>query len=219
MPTRTDPERDASRRAILAAALAHVPFDGWTQTALNAGAADAGLSADNVLLVFPDGPIEAVEFWSGDADRAMLEALASHDLATLRTAERVALAVRLRLQALIAHREALRRALGLLALPHNALRAAPLGWRTVDAIWWAAGDRATDFNFYSKRLLLSGVYGATVLFFLEDRSANCTATWAFLERRITDVLTIPRAMAALRESRAKLPNPFELLRRDSSAPR
>src|SRR5262245_47860650 len=142
---------DEARRAILEAALPHVPFDGWTQATLNAAAADAGLDATTALRVFPGGPAEAVRFWSTDSDRRMLLALEGMDLAAMRTRERVAAAVRARLAPLAAHREALRRALALMALPLNVPWAPQLGWRTIDAIWWAAGDRSTDFNFYTKR--------------------------------------------------------------------
>jgi ubiquinone biosynthesis protein COQ9 len=142
----------------------------------------------------------------------MLQALEAMDLAGMRTRARVAAAIRQRLSAVAPHREALRRALGILALPHNAPRAAELTWRTVDAIWWAAGDTATDWNFYSKRGLLAGVYGATLLRFLEDRSEGCAETWEFLDRRIEDTLRIPQALASLRARLPRLPDPFALLR-------
>jgi ubiquinone biosynthesis protein COQ9 len=217
MPSATERARvagfdaDEARRAILEAALPHVPFDGWTQGTLNAAAADAGLDATTVLRVFPGGPAEVVRFWSADADRRMLLALEGMDLASMRTRERVAAAVRARLAPLATHREALRRALALMTLPLNAPYAPQLGWRTVDAIWWAAGDRSTDFNFYTKRALLAGVYGATLLFFLEDRSDGAGETWAFLDRRIADVMAVPKALAGLGERLGKLPNPLAFL--------
>ena len=219
MQTRTDPDIDAARRAILLAALPHVPFEGWTAAALAAGARDLGRDEADALLAFPEGGLEAVVFWSRDADRAMLETLAGMDLSGLRTRDRVVAAIRHRLAAVAPHREALRRALGLLALPHNAPRAADLTWRTVDAIWWAAGDTATDWNFYSKRALLAGVYGATLLRFLEDRSDGGTDTWAFLDRRIADTMRIPKAVASLRETLSRLPDPFALLRARGGAAR
>ena len=212
MPTGTDIGHEALRRAVLAAALPHVPFEGWTVAALTAGARDLGRDEADALLAFPEGGLEAVIFWSRDADREMLEALAAMDLSALRTRERIIAAIRQRLTAVAPHHEALRRALGILALPHNAPRAAELTWRTVDAVWWAAGDTATDWNFYSKRALLAGVYGATLLRFLEDRSEGCTETWAFLDRRIADTMAIPKAAARLRETLARLPDPFALLR-------
>jgi ubiquinone biosynthesis protein COQ9 len=208
----TDPGQDELRRAVLAATLPHVPFEGWTMAALSAGARDLGRDEADALLAFPEGGLDAVLFWSRDADRRMLAALEATDLSALRTRERVTTAIRQRLTEVAPHREALRRALGLLALPHNAPRAAELTWRTVDAIWWAAGDTATDWNFYSKRALLAGVYGATLLRFLEDRSEGCADTWAFLDRRIADTMRIPKAAARLREGLARLPDPFALLR-------
>lgn len=212
MQTGTDLDHDALRRTVLEATLAHVPFDGWTQASLNAGAADAGLSEGSALQAFPGGPVEAIAFWAAEADRNMLAALEAQEVGKLRVRERIATAIRIRLEAVAAHREALRRALGILALPHNAPRAAELTWRTVDAIWWAAGDTATDFNFYSKRALLVGVYGATLLRFLDDRSEGAAETWAFLDRRIADVMRVPQVMGRLREQLGKLPNPFALLR-------
>jgi len=210
--TGTEIDHDVVCRAILHAALAHVPFDGWSQLSLNAGARDAGYDATMVMRVFPGGPIDAIVFWSTDADRRMLAELADRDVAKMKVRERIATAIRARLEAVTPHREALRRALGMLALPHNAPRGAELTWRTVDAIWWAAGDTATDWNFYSKRALLVGVYGTTLLRFLDDRSEGGAETWSFLDRRIADVMRVPKALADVQRQLAKLPNPLALLR-------
>jgi ubiquinone biosynthesis protein COQ9 len=123
------------------------------------------------------------------------------------------LAVRLRLTANAAHREAIRRALAILAMPIHAPLAARLLYATVDAIWYALGDRSTDYNFYTKRMLLAGVYSATVLYWLNDKSAENTETWDFLDRRIADVMRIPQAMGRLGKLAEKLPDPLRLLRR------
>jgi ubiquinone biosynthesis protein COQ9 len=120
----------------------------------------------------------------------MLERLAALDLPTMKIRERVAAAVRLRLEAVADHREAVRRGMAFFALPPNG----PLGlsclYRTVDAVWHGIGDRSTDYNFYSKRLLLSGVYSSTLMFWLNDKSDGEEATWAFLDRRISEVLKV-----------------------------
>jgi ubiquinone biosynthesis protein COQ9 len=147
------------------------------------------------------------------ADREMLADLKKHDLAALKIRERVTLAVKLRLERWTPHREAVRRALALAPLPPFAggvLR----GWYdTVDAIWRAAGDKSTDFNFYTKRGLLAGVYGATVLFWLDDRSENCANTWAFLGRRIDEVMQFPKLRARVTERLKLLPDPRGILER------
>jgi ubiquinone biosynthesis protein COQ9 len=196
------------RERIVEAALPHVPFDGWTPETLRLAAQDAGYEPVMALRVFPRGPIEAIEFWNTLADRRMLEALERENLASLKIRARVALGVRRRIEAAGPHREAVRRALGLLSLPHNAPLAATTLWRTVDAIWYAAGDTATDFNYYSKRGLLAGVYSATVLYWLEDKSEGQEATWQFLDRRIADVMKVPQVLGSLGERLAAFPNPF-----------
>ncbi|HTP81591.1 MAG TPA: COQ9 family protein [Alphaproteobacteria bacterium] len=203
-------DHDRARQEIIAAALPHVPFDGWTLETLRRAAADAGYEPLTALRVFPRGPIEAIEAWVTLADRRMLEALERQDEGKLKVRERVAAAIRLRLQELGPHREAVRRALALLALPHNAPLAGRLVWGTVDAIWYAAGDTATDFNYYSKRGLLAGVYSATVMYWLEDKSEGFADTWTFLDRRLADVLRVPQALARLREGLgrfARFPRP------------
>ena len=205
-------DRDAVREAIIDATLPHVPFDGWMQGALQQGAVDAGHDKVMALRVFPGGPIEAVEYWSQFADRRMLAALEGRDLAAMKVRERIAAAIRARLEQTAAHREAVRRALALLALPLNAGKAPALLWRTVDAIWYAAGDTATDFNYYTKRGLLAGVYSATVLYWLEDRSEGFADTWSFLDRRIADVMRVPQALGAIGKRLASLPSPLSLLK-------
>ncbi|HXV23755.1 MAG TPA: COQ9 family protein, partial [Alphaproteobacteria bacterium] len=152
---------EEKRRRLLAASLTHVPFDGWTGAAMLAGARDIALSPAEAANAFPGGPIEMIELMSMEADQRMLEAMEREDLASLKVRDRVALGVRRRLELYAEDREAIRRALAVLALPQNGPLALRLLYRTVDAIWYAAGDTATDFNFYTKRALLAGVYGAT----------------------------------------------------------
>ncbi|MBM3515680.1 MAG: COQ9 family protein, partial [Alphaproteobacteria bacterium] len=110
------------------------------------------------------------------------------------------------------HREAVRRALPAATL-RDPLRGAEALYRTVDAIWRAVGDKSIDFNFYTKRALLAAVYGSTLLYWLDDRSNNCANTWAFLDRRIADVMKVPKLQAAVRDRLAKLPDPIGILRR------
>jgi ubiquinone biosynthesis protein COQ9 len=202
----------AQRQRLLDAVLYEAPFEGWTEAALFAGARAAGLAPNAALNLFPGGMMEVLEAWHRRADAEMVEALAAQDLAALRVPERIALAVRTRLEQALPHREAVRAGLAYLANPLHAPRAARFGYATVDAIWRAVGDRATDFSFYTKRATLAGVYGATVLYWLNDRSPGTTETWAFLQRRLADVGRIPRARAQLRRLTEHLPNPFRLFK-------
>jgi ubiquinone biosynthesis protein COQ9 len=188
------------RDRILLAALPHVAFDGWSAKALRAGAADAGIEPQDLLHAFPD-TADAVAHFSDWADRKAIAALEKADKASLRTHQRIALGVRTRLEAMAPWREAARIATAWLAVPTRAPLAARLLYRTCDRIWRAAGDKSTDFNFYTKRGLLSGVVLSTMLYWLQDKSEGNTATWAFLTRRIDEVVTvggrIGKARAAL----------------------
>jgi ubiquinone biosynthesis protein COQ9 len=179
------------RDSIVQGALIHAAFDGWTMKALAAGAADAGLTSDDAARAFPNGVVQAAEHLSDWADRLMLARLALQDVDSMRMRDRIILGVRARLEVLAANREGARWVLGFTALPAHAGLASRCVYRTVDAIWHAAGDRSADFSFYTKRGLLAAVYGSTVLYWLADDSENSADTWTFLDRRIADVMRIP----------------------------
>lgn len=204
-------ERQEVRREILTALLPNVPFDGWSETALRRAAVATGREAAAARRAFPGGPIEAVDVFIAEADARMEQELAGRDLASLKIRERIATAVRVRLETHARHREAVRRALSLQLLPGNAPRALRGLYRTVDRIWWLCGDNATDFNHYTKRALLAGVYATTLVHWLNDESDGAEDTWAFLDRRIADVMQIQKARGRFDKLMARLPNPVGLL--------
>ena len=187
--SKSKPVADA-KDTILLAALPHVAFDGWSMTALEAGTADAGLAKADLLHAFPGGIADAITHWSDFADRKAVQAMQAADMAHLRTHQRVAMGVWARLEAMGRWRDAARKATAWLAVPRHALLATRLAYRTCDAIWRAAGDTSTDFNFYTKRALLSGVVLSTTLYWLQDSSEGNQASSAFLDRRIAEVLRI-----------------------------
>jgi ubiquinone biosynthesis protein COQ9 len=204
---------DLLRDRVLLALLPDVPFDGWTRTALKCAGENVGVSGTQLATLFPRGPRDVAAWFSDWADRQTAAALRDEPLATLKVRERIALGVRTRLDILLPHREALRRALTLFALPMNLPLGAKLLYGTVDTIWRAAGDRSTDFNFYTKRGLLAGVYAATTLYWLDDRSDETQATSEFLHRSLDEVLAIPSIRARL----DRLPHPLRALRNRFSA--
>lgn len=206
-------EHDALRDSILEATLPHVPFDGWTARALAAGENDAGLGEGASYRAFPDGMAEMAAHASDYFDRKMLASLEKCDLASMKVRERVAAGVRARIEACIPHKEAHRRLLAYLALPTHKALAARLAWETCNRIWYAAGDEATDFNYYTKRGLLFPVYTTTVLYWHADRSKSSADTWGYLERRIGDVMKIPGYQARFKRSLSNLPNPLRFLKR------
>lgn len=202
-----------TRAAVLAAALPDVAFDGWTTKLMRAAAEAAGISHGDLRLAFPGGITDLVDCFLEDGDRRMAEALGSRDLASLKIRERITLAVRTRIEVDAQHREAVRRAVTLLSLPLSGATGPHALYRTVDAIWRAVGDTSTDFNFYTKRAILAGVYSAVTITWFGDESEGFADTWAFLDRRIGDVMQIEKAKAGVKKLGALLPDPLALLGR------
>lgn len=188
------------KSSLLDAALPHVAFDGWSDSILSRVAEEVGVSAEEAKALFPRGAVDLALAFHARGDGAMVEALGAAELQTMRYSDRIAHAVRLRLEAIEGEREAVRRAASLFALPQNAAAGAGAVWGTADAIWVALGDTSEDLNWYSKRATLSAVYSATLLYWLGDESADHEATWAFLARRIEDVMRIEKVKGGLRKN-------------------
>ncbi|MBM3507859.1 MAG: COQ9 family protein [Alphaproteobacteria bacterium] len=186
----------AARAAILAAALPDARIHGWMDAVMQRAIAATGVDAPLAARAFPRGARSLVEEFHRAADRNMAAALRQHDLPETRTGQRIALAVRLRIEAMAdasaprgAERVSARRAVALLALPENAVVAAGALARTSDAIWRAVGDRSVDFSWYTKRASLGAIYAATTLVWLQDESDGAAETWSFLGRRLKDIAT------------------------------
>ena len=186
------------RTRLLQAILLHVPFDGWSEVAFAAAAADCGLTSAQARAAAPRGAVDLAIDHHKVGDASMIAALKAADLAGLRFRERVAFALRTRLK-VMTDREVVRRASALFALPHLAPEGARLIWGTADAVWTALGDTDTDLNWYTKRATLSAVWASVVLFWLGDDSPDGQATSEFIDRRIDGVMQIEKVKAQVRD--------------------
>ena len=191
----------STKDILLDAALMHVPFDGWSDAALAAALDDTGLDTTAAKAVFPRGAVDMALAYHARGDAQMLAALQAADLGDMRFRDRVAYAVRLRLE-VVEDKELVRRGMTLFALPPYAADGARALWQTADHIWQALGDTSQDVNWYTKRATLSAVYTATVLYWLGDTSEGDAATWAFLDRRIDNVMQIETLKAKARTNPA-----------------
>jgi ubiquinone biosynthesis protein COQ9 len=200
------------RERLIEAMLPDVPFDGWSHMALRVAAAQIGMPVAEAEALFPRGAPDLVAGFSRWADRRMLDWFEAAPAESASTAARIKRALALRFEIVQPWREAVRRALSVLAMPPHALLGLRLLYETVDAIWYAAGDRATDFSFYTKRATLAGIYSATLLHWLDDRSEGFAATQAFLDRRFGELRHLTEARSRLDGALARLPNPVRLLR-------
>ena len=192
------------RAALMDAALAHVPFDGWTEVTFRAACADTGVDHALARAVCPRGALDLALAHHAAGDRKMLDWIAATDLSAMRFRDRIAAAVRFRLEA-AEDREVVRRGVTLFALPQHAADGAKAIWGTCDLIWTALGDTSEDANWYTKRATLSGVYSSTLLYWLGDASPDHVATWDFLDRRIDNVMQFEKFKAQVRGSSALKP--------------
>ncbi|MEH3158898.1 MAG: COQ9 family protein [Sphingomonas taxi] len=186
---------DEIRARIAPGIAANAAFDGWGDAARDMAADAEGIDRDVARLAFPGGAVDMIDAWFASIDTAMAVALPPATLAAMKIRARITALVEARMDAVAPVRESLRRAMAILAMPQNAARAARLGWRSVDLMWRMAGDTATDYNHYTKRTILLGVYAATMTVFLNDDSEGHADTRAFLSRRIDGIMRFEKAKA------------------------
>jgi ubiquinone biosynthesis protein COQ9 len=192
------PERSAERDEAILAMVPLVPEHGWSLATLRR----ALPAPEDAELLFGNGVADIIETYADLADRRMEQAASGTDMTELGLTRRVRTVIALRLAALRADREAIRRALSVLTVYPGA--AARITARTVDSIWHAAGDRSADFSWYTKRAILAGIYGSTLLFWLNDGSEDDAATLEFLDRRLAGIGRLGKAKARVNTSLARL---------------
>lgn len=197
MTGRADLTLDELRLALAPAVADAAAFDGWDKAAVASAARAGGVDPRVAALAFPGGAMDAIAAWVETVDAAMARACPAESLTALPVRARIATLVRFRLDALKGREEALRRALAVMALPRNAASSLRLGWHSADAMWRLAGDTASDYNHYTKRAILAGVYAATLAVFASDESEAKMETLAFLDRRIEGVMRFEKAKARL----------------------
>ena len=199
---------DELRIALAPRIAAAAIFDGWNETALAEAARVVGIDPAVARLAFPGGAMEMIASWVESIDAEMAAAFDPMILAQMPIRERIRSLVWFRLEAVGGLEEALRRALAIQAMPQNLARTAKLGWASADVMWRLAGDTATDYNHYSKRAILAGIYAATLTVFVEDESAGKAETRAFLDRRIEGVMRFEKTKARLLRPRER----FDVMR-------
>lgn len=183
------------RRQLAPAIADAAVFDGWSEIAVAAAAELEGVDPAVAAFAFSGGAMAMIAAWVAACDAAMAESWPAERLAELKIRERIRTLVQFRLDYVTPQQEALARALAIMALPQNAPQALKLGWHSADLMWRLAGDTSTDYNHYTKRTILAGIYAATLSVLAHDRSEGQGDTRAFLERRIDGVMKFEKAKA------------------------
>lgn len=201
------------KKELLNAILPHVAFDGWSEASFRAAVVDCDADMTLARAVCPRGALDLAVAYHKSADDEMVRRLSEADLSQMRFRDKVSAAVQFRLQA-IDDKEAVRRAVTLFSLPQHAPEGAHLVWQTAGLIWETLGDISTDYNWYTKRATLSGVYSSTLLYWLGDQSPDHQSTWSFLDRRIENVMMFEKFKAKAKDSalgKAFMSGPGKLL--------
>lgn len=194
-------------RAALAPLIArNAAFDGWSAAAVESAAAQLEIDLDVAALAYKGGAMAMVDGWIESIDLELAHRKPAEKLQTMKIRERITALLATRLEIMNPDREALRRAMTIMAMPQNIVRATKIGWRSADRMWRLAGDTASDFNHYTKRATLSAVYGSTLSIFVNDESEDFAATRAFLDRRIDNVMQFEKVKAQARARREYVPS-------------
>jgi ubiquinone biosynthesis protein COQ9 len=188
------------RRELALAVGENAVFDGWTRRAVESAAAQLGIDPVQARLAMPKAQAGLIDCYIEQVDRALAASFSAEQLADMKIRAKIRALVWRRLEIMGPAREAVRRALAILAMPQNVPLALRIGWRSADLMWHIAGDTSTDFNHYTKRVTLGAVYGSTLLVWLDDQSEGWSETAAFLDRRIDDVMKIEKLKADWRGS-------------------
>lgn len=185
-----DPTLDEIREALAPRLAANAAFDGWNDAAVESACAEIGLDADLGKLALKGGAMVLIDAWIASVDAEMARRLPPETLNAMKIRDKITALVATRLEIAAPDREGQRRALAIMAMPQNLAATARIGWRSADRMWRLAGDTATDFNHYTKRVTLSAVYASTLSVFVNDESEDFADTRAFLDRRIDNVMRL-----------------------------
>lgn len=199
-----------AKTKLLLAILPHVAFSGWSSLAIEQGCADMGVDPQEATILFPGGIKEMILWYSTYADQEMISHLQAELNELNGVKAKVFRAIQLRFQHNLRYREAIRLGLAYLLLPWHQAAAWSSLYQTVDGVWYAIGDQSVDFNFYTKRLTLAGIYSSTLFYWLQDSSDNHEKTWEFLNKRLQDTARIPKIRQQLKSARQHFPSPFRL---------
>ena len=205
-PLPEDPTLDEIREAVAPRLASHAAFDGWNDKAVESAAMEVGVDADLAKLSLKGGAMALIEAWIGSVDAEMARRLPPEKLAAMKIRERITALVATRLEIAAPDREGQRRAIAIMAMPQNVAAATRIGWRSADRMWRLAGDTATDFNHYTKRMTLSAVYASTLAVFVNDESDGFAETRAFLDRRIENVMQFEKAKAQAKKRSEYIPS-------------
>ncbi|KAK7363319.1 hypothetical protein VNO77_05458 [Canavalia gladiata] len=179
---------------VLHASLPHVIKLGWTEAALIAGARDVGLSP-SIVGSLSRKEAALIEFFMDECLQRLVDKIDSDkSLKNLTPSDCISKLIRFRLEMQAPYISTWPQALSIQAQPANVPTSFKQRAMLMDEIWHAAGDNASDIDWYAKRTILGGIYSTTEIYMLTDSSPDFRDTWAFLDARVKDAFDLKKTI-------------------------
>ena len=189
--TNEDDEDEQIRESILSASLKFVPGYGWTKHAVEAGTESLGYPTVTAGVI-SDPDISLIHYHYRVSNEKLIKLMKKEMEEQKASGQEVKVtkflkkSIEQRLIMNVPYMSRWAEALAIMTYPQNAPNSLTLGLELVDSMWHVGGDTNVDMSWYSKRLILLGIYKTTELAMMQDQSDGYLDTWAFLDRRFDD---------------------------------
>ena len=187
---------ERQRKKILNQALVDINTYGFNKNMLIKAAENCNFSEGTLGRLFPEGIYELKEYFFNETDIEMLKKINRIKNKNIRIRDKIYNGVIIRLEIFQKNKDAIKHIF--VSESSNPIKSVKNLWNTADLIWKSAGDTSTDYNHYTKRLLLSWVYLSTLLCWFSDSKKDIKETKLFLNRRIDEVLKFGKKSASIK---------------------
>ena len=191
------------RQVVLRFAKEFVSEKGLTKNCLVNISKKYGLNTDETDLLFPQGNIDLIKFALEQLNNDLEVYCRQIDLIRLPIHKRIRKVLLSKISLMNKDKPFYRTIFLNLLIPKKNFSLSSQLYNSVDQLWFIAGDSSTDFNFYTKRLILSGIYSRVMLFFFNNN--NQEELENILDESLKRVSKIPEIKSKLKIFKEYLP--------------
>lgn len=196
------------RNKILIEAKPYIIDYGWSKKMFKEVSKHSKYGLDLVLILFPQGYINLLQLYLDDLNLKMTYESKKIDLIRLKLHERIREICFIRFNIMEKEKKIIKKTFVYLLLPNKYKFSLKNIYRSVDQIWYLAGDSSTDFNFYSKRVILASIYSSTMMHFINND--NLEETKNIFDKRLKNLSKIPKIKERLNDFARLSPYLFKL---------
>lgn len=178
------------RKDVLQIAKSIVIKYGWNDNLLINISKNSKFNHSEIQVLFPRGYKSLLQLYLHEINEKMILKSRNIDLIRLKLHERIRELIILRLKIMLIEKKLISKTFLFLLLPQNYKFSIINLYKTVDEIWYLAGDNSTNFNFYSKRAILGSIYTSVMIHFINNN--NIDDTIEILNKQLKKVSKIPK---------------------------